>query len=233
MTCSEIRHLLGAYVVGAIDSGEGAYVEAHLAGCAACRDELAGLAGLPALLARVPSEEFEEESGSALSDAESDAESDADPPLLDRLLARVAAHRRKFRRLAAAAVVAAIVAAGGSAAGAYLAGDDSGAAPSGRTTTVSATNPGAEVWGRVTVSKRAWGASLSVRLSGVPRYTTCRLVAVGEGGTRSVAGSWRVTYQGDVSVVGATALYPAEIVEFEVVTGKGRRLLTIPGGTSG
>jgi hypothetical protein len=57
MDCSEARLSLGVYVLGAIDPAERALVDSHLAGCRDCRDELAGLAGLPALLARVDTEE--------------------------------------------------------------------------------------------------------------------------------------------------------------------------------
>ena len=49
--CTEARPSLGVYVLGAIDPGERALVDAHLTTCRDCRDELAGLAGLPALLA--------------------------------------------------------------------------------------------------------------------------------------------------------------------------------------
>ena len=57
MDCPEARVSLGVYVLGAIDPAERALVDAHLATCRDCRDELAGLAGLPALLARVSTEE--------------------------------------------------------------------------------------------------------------------------------------------------------------------------------
>jgi hypothetical protein len=57
MDCSEVRLSLGVYVLGAIDPAERALVDGHLATCRDCRDELAGLAGLPALLARVGTEE--------------------------------------------------------------------------------------------------------------------------------------------------------------------------------
>ncbi|WP_187357010.1 anti-sigma factor family protein, partial [Actinomadura sp. CNU-125] len=56
--CGDVRAALGVYVVGAIDPAERALVDAHLAGCPACRDELAGLAGLPALLGRVEEEQL-------------------------------------------------------------------------------------------------------------------------------------------------------------------------------
>jgi anti-sigma factor RsiW len=51
--CGEIRLELGVYVVGAIRPADRSAVDRHLADCADCRDELAGLAGLPALLRRV------------------------------------------------------------------------------------------------------------------------------------------------------------------------------------
>jgi predicted anti-sigma-YlaC factor YlaD len=53
MDCGETRMSLGVYVLGAIDPAERALVDAHLSACQDCRDELAGLAGLPALLSRV------------------------------------------------------------------------------------------------------------------------------------------------------------------------------------
>lgn len=57
MDCEEARISLGVYVLGAIDPAERAMVDAHLATCQECRDELAGLAGLPALLATVSTDE--------------------------------------------------------------------------------------------------------------------------------------------------------------------------------
>ena len=56
--CTEARPSLGVYVLGAIDPAERGLVDAHLATCRDCRDELAGLAGLPALLARVNPDEI-------------------------------------------------------------------------------------------------------------------------------------------------------------------------------
>jgi predicted anti-sigma-YlaC factor YlaD len=55
--CAQIRYALGVYVLGAIEPADRALVSSHLARCRDCRDELAGLARLPALLDRVPSAE--------------------------------------------------------------------------------------------------------------------------------------------------------------------------------
>ena len=57
--CREIRHALGVYVLGAIDPADRALVDDHLVTCPDCREELASLAGLPALLRRVPTAEAE------------------------------------------------------------------------------------------------------------------------------------------------------------------------------
>ena len=55
--CGERRMALGAYVLDALQPVERAEIEAHLAGCAGCREELAGLVGLPAMLGRLSAEE--------------------------------------------------------------------------------------------------------------------------------------------------------------------------------
>jgi predicted lipoprotein with Yx(FWY)xxD motif len=53
-TCTGIRPALGVYLTGAIAPADRVVVVRHLAACADCRAELAGLAGLPALLRRPP-----------------------------------------------------------------------------------------------------------------------------------------------------------------------------------
>ena len=53
MTCDETRELLSALLDEALDTGERAAVEAHLAGCPDCRRELDGLRATRGLLARV------------------------------------------------------------------------------------------------------------------------------------------------------------------------------------
>jgi len=58
-TCRKIRLELGVYVLGAIEAADRSAVEAHVACCAYCRDELARLAGLPELLNRVSPDDAE------------------------------------------------------------------------------------------------------------------------------------------------------------------------------
>jgi anti-sigma factor RsiW len=105
--CGELRPLLGAYVLGALDPEEAAAVRAHVAACAACAAEHSRLAPLPGLLTLAAGAE-----GAA-----------AEPPpaaLEERLLDAVAGQaprrrRRPPRRLR-------LLIAGGLAAGAVAAG---------------------------------------------------------------------------------------------------------------
>src|SRR5215471_14742354 len=131
-SCREIRHALGVYVLGAIEPGDRTQVDEHLATCADCREELASLAGLPALLRRVPTAEAER---LAVAD-QADAATDEAPPasLLPALLARTAQARRvrRWRELAAAAAVV-VLALGAGAAGASLLQPGQAAAPPGAT----------------------------------------------------------------------------------------------------
>lgn len=62
-TCADIRVELGVYVLGAIAPADRAKVVRHLAACERCREELAGLAPLPALLRRLPPEAVSEPAG--------------------------------------------------------------------------------------------------------------------------------------------------------------------------
>src|SRR4051812_43533946 len=101
--CSQMRILLGVYVLGAIEPAERAMVDAHLSTCQRCRDELASLAGLPAMLGRVTEDQIEQ----------------LGPPpeeLLDSILAAAAGEsrgrRRKNRLLLVAAAAALVVVTG-------------------------------------------------------------------------------------------------------------------------
>ena len=106
--CTDARVSLGVYVLGAIDPAERALVDAHLLTCRDCRDELAGLAGLPALLARVNPDEISR----ICADDTVRTVTDDRPPgeLIGTVLDLAEARRRRtrWRFLAAAAAVVAI-----------------------------------------------------------------------------------------------------------------------------
>src|SRR5262245_8206442 len=109
--CTDVRPSLGVYVLGAIDPAERALVDAHLLTCPDCRDELAGLAGLPALLARVNPDEV---SRICADDTVRTAADDQPPDeLIGTVLDLAEARRRRTRWRFVAAAAAVVAIAGG------------------------------------------------------------------------------------------------------------------------
>jgi len=226
-SCREIRHALGVYVLGAIEPGDRAQVDEHLATCADCREELASLAGLPALLRRVPMAEAER---LAVAD-QADSATDETPrdDLLPSLLARTAQARRvrRWRELAAAAAVV-VLALGAGAAGASLLGSGSSPAPP-----VSAHAPARHTWHTVSAINAStgaaltvkyapvhWGTTMSVRVTGVPAGTVCQFQVTDSHGHHLVVGGWRVEYQGwPVWYPASTSVTDADLHSFEVTAG--------------
>lgn len=232
--CSWVRTSLGVYVLGAIDPAERAEVDTHLPHCSRCRDELAGLAGLPALLGRISEEQITEV---------------VEPPseLLEALLAKAAAERPNRRRhwlsLGVAAAVVLIV---GALLGGLLTprGHETAAQPPPTRTSAPAVTqppPSAEqheavnsalhITAWVGVEPRAWGTALTVRLTGVPPGSRCHLWAIAKDGRRDIAGSWAYGGAGEGEYQefrGSTMISRGDLSKFEIVTTSGKRLLTIP-----
>ena len=231
--CGDVRLALGVYVVGAIDPAERSIVDAHLSHCAACREELAGLAGLPALLGHVPARDVERlaDTGNLLHGLE-----EPPPELLSSLLGRVAARRRarKWRTITAAAAAAVIAVGGGLAGGAAISGEFSSgvAAAAPHQSAVyhqdQATNPRTHVTAVVAYSPKAWGTSVRVWVTGVRAGTTCEFWVVNAQGQRSVAGGWTVPRGNpDLWYMASTPVTGAKIHSFQVTAG-GRVLVTVP-----
>ena len=224
-SCREIRHSLGVYVLGAIEPGERAQVDEHLATCADCREELASLAGLPALLRRVPTAEAER---LAVAD-QADSATDETPPdhLLPALLARTTQTRRirRWRELAAAAAVA-VLALGAGAAGASVLGSGA-AAPSaahGQAShawhTVSAIDGHTGATLTVKYASVHWGTMMTAQVSGIPAGTVCQMQVTDAQGHHIVVGGWRVEYQGrPVWYPASTSLKESDLRSFEVTAG--------------
>jgi len=227
-SCTEVRTALGIYVLGAIEPAERSRVEAHLGICPICRDELAGMAGLPALLGRVNEQQIDHVAG---------------PPeeLLDSLLARAASERRtafRFGRRFWTPLVAAaaLLAVGGFALGGLLGnGTHVPVGPSQTVTAqpspeqVVAVDPRTHVRAVIEVTQKEWGTALAVRIDGAPAKVKCRLYAVPKnGGPWDVAASWQVEEEGYGDYQGSTMLQRLDIKEFTVVTTDGKTLVTAP-----
>lgn len=226
--CAEVRLSLGAYVLGALDPADRSRVDAHLAGCPECRDELASFAALPGLLGRVSRAEVEGEP------------IDPGPQLLERLLGAAAAERRHDRRRGLLTTVAAgiiVLAAIGVTAGAVQ-DHHSSSTPkvAGASQTFTATDPTTHVQASITEWKKGWGASVEVSVVGVTSDIagdSCQLIAVGPGGKTDVAASWAAPAAGysgpsKVNASGSTALAAKDITAFKVVGSDGKTLVWVP-----
>lgn len=188
----ELQRSLGSYVLGALEPAERAEVEAHVAGCRACAQELATFAGLPGLLSRVPLEQ-------AVT-----APPEPSPSTLPRLLAAVELERRgRDRRLRRWQV-----AAGGLAAVAALVVGvmfvpplvDRGGEE--RRLVASA----AMASGTVELESRPWGTAVRLRLQGLPRSGSYTAWATDAAGGRTAVATWSGTESGEVDVNGAASL---------------------------
>lgn len=219
--CGEIRQALGVYVVGAIDPAERSVVDRHLVTCSACRDELAGLAGLPALLGRVTLEEAERVPGGT-------AERDAPPHLLDSMFNELARRRNVKRRNLLVAVAASVaVLAGGGAAAAVLTPGTAQRPPAAHWTTESGRNAATDVSAIVRYRPQSWGTEIHVWVSGVPSGTRCQLWVTDSSGHRMVAGDWDVPRGSeDVWYPGSASVTAESISSFQI-TSHGKTLVTL------
>jgi anti-sigma-K factor RskA len=229
--CGDARLSLGVYVLGAIDPAERALVDAHLATCRDCRDELAGLAGLPALLARVNPDEV---SRIRVDDTVRTSPDERPPAELLGTVLDLAAARRRRNRWRFAATAAAVVAIAGG-----LFGGLSSATSSTRTVVADEypTGPGAwetaqttsKVTGTSATIKYAaehWGSAFEVLVKGIPAGTTCQLWVTLTNGTRLDVAAWTVADdEGHVWYPGSIPDSSAAISGFQITAGH-RVLLT-------
>jgi hypothetical protein len=225
--CHNMRQSLGVYLVGALDPAERMLVDLHLAGCRDCREELAGLAGLPALLGRVPARDAERVilESAELRDLE-------EPPaeLLARLLKEVAARRAtgRWRGILAAAAAVVFAIASGVAGAHFLIPGGHGQPPATAAEVVSASNPFTHVAATLSYRPVSWGTAIEVKVSGIPAGTSCTLWAVKADGTRFPAGGWSVPDGSEMDDYPASSSLPEQdVAEFQIWS-NGEDLLNIP-----
>lgn len=221
MTCPMAIHL-GVYALGSADAAERLLVEDHLPGCASCRAELARLAPLPSLLAKVPHGLVPGAvpvRGSALDDA-----AGRQRPVGR---ARTPARSRRF------ALAAAVIAAAGFAGGFWLmpraAAPATASAPADEV--LSAANQTTHVRATAALTGTSWGTSIQVTADGLPRDEVCWLVIRSRAGQSEVTAYWTTTGPEPVRVPAAAAWTPSDISEVQVVT-QSKVLLTITAGAA-
>jgi hypothetical protein len=221
--CAQIRTALGVYLLGAIEPHERAQLTDHLASCLACREKLAALAMLPALLQKIPADE-------AIRASVDDGTDQPPGPPLETLLAEVARTRRRRRRWAIAAtttLTASLLAAGLQAF--HSSAPTPPAAVATRwTATVSGANPANGAWAAIRYAAMPWGSELEVRVTGVPAGTSCQLWVTGPQGQGIPAADWTIASGGQAEWVPASVrLQAGALRRFEVTTG-GRALVSVP-----
>jgi hypothetical protein len=230
---------LGAYVMGLVDDDERAQIDAHVAGCPACRDEIAQLSGLRGVLDAVPRAAVLDDLA-ALDAADTGSGPDGtDDLLLRRTLKGMRDESRRSRRLRLLGAAASVVAVAGLAgvAGVVIGQSEEAANPPAvaqqpvRTMTTTDPVTGVGMTARITPAgayPTAW-SRLNVSVSGVAPGTTCQIVVVARDGQRDVAGSWVVgTPRPGVprrGVDGSTAIEPDDVASVQIVDGSGKRLV--------
>lgn len=238
--CRDIRHALGVYVLGAIDPAERSVVDAHLSTCPECREELAGLAGLPALLRRIPVGEAQQ-----LADDDVDELPGAGLPgpevpsaeMLPSLLGRTTQARqaRRWRGLAAAAAVVLVAGIGGAAGWSAVHHAEDSAEDSGSSsvvpanfTSVSATDPVTHVAATVRYAAKDWGTVLDTKVKNVPAGDRCQLLVTDSSGHTTVVGSWTTSYdESSVWYPGSSGVTLDSVRSFEVMS-QGKVLVRVP-----
>ncbi|MCF6507164.1 zf-HC2 domain-containing protein [Blastococcus sp. MG754426] len=203
---------VGAYLLDALEPDERMGMAAHLRGCPVCSGALGELGGLPPLLAAVRPGDVH---------AEAPVPSEVSFQRLRRSAVPLRPARLRHRRLLAGAVAAVVVVGGGIGAGVVL---TSGPA---EPATMQGSAGDLHAW--ATVAAEGNGSSISLTTEGLPRGTTCWLVAVGRDGERHRTRSWTTGREGELSWTGTIALAPEQLARLELVGGDGRTLVTLPG----
>ncbi len=230
--CTDARLSLGVYVLGAIDPAERALVDAHLVTCRDCRDELAGLAGLPALLARVNPDEI---SRICADDTVRTVPDDRPPGELIGTVLDLAAARRRRTRWRFAATAAAVVAIAGGLFGGLSSITTTRTIPIPTTPagthwdTVETTSSVTGASASVAYSHEMWGDAFEVLVDHIPVGTTCQLMVVHPDGTRTQVAEWTTASdEGEVWYSGSMASTAKPISSFQITADKKVLLTATP-----
>ncbi|TLM71173.1 zf-HC2 domain-containing protein [Pseudarthrobacter sp. NamB4] len=219
MKAADSHQLLGAYLLGGLDALDRAAFAAHLKQCAACREELARLEGIPVILDNLPVPDAVSLTLDSRATAATGS-STAAP-----LLAKLANRRRKIRRRRAAllAAVAAACLTLGILAGPLLARPDSPDA-------TYSVQSGGGLQFSIDLARKTWGTELAVNGSSLPQDGTLSLWVRDRGGSEDRACAWTATPGGRVRVTGATPIQLGSISSVELRDGRQQAVavITVP-----
>jgi hypothetical protein len=207
-SCREWRELLGAYALGHLEGDERAGLEAHLEGCAGCREELATLQPVAQMLPHADPARFE-------------LAPEPPPELGRRIAATIEAEKQRSQRRrrrtfagfafggAAAAAVAAVLLLF------VLGGEGPDASQPVKFTDLP---EGVSIY--ATLEPHAYGTEIHMYVHGVPSGTLCRVWLRGPRGVSYPAGTFRYRWGDDSDAVLSSALDISRTRELVVDTGK-------------
>jgi Putative zinc-finger len=211
--CAQWRGDIGAYIVGALDSGASANVRRHLRACGSCRSEYEDLLPVRDWLTQVRGS-----NGSPVPRKLSGPVLRAVGPI------RATKGRRWLAAIpiAGAAVAAVVV-------GALSILGSSPAVPVGAVFRAADHSTG--VHARARMQSTPAGTRISLNVKGLPAGERCRLLAISPRGT-DVAASWSARYDGTARVIGTSAIPRRRITALQIESA-GHRLLLIIRLTAG
>lgn len=196
-----------AYVLGALGPSDRRRFEEHLAGCDACQDRVADLAGMPGLLRALPPDQ-----ATALLAPEPADVPEAEVVDLAAVAgrARTTRRRRRLATIATAAAVALLAAVGG----AWIARTVAPAPVTAQASHLALRPVGSvDVTANLTLQQKNWGTRLdwSCEYPAPPTdYAfVYELVLVESDGTATVVATWS-SHSGEARGLGASSSIPAE-----------------------
>ena len=225
--CAQIRPELGVYVLGAITPAGRVVVGRHLVSCPRCRDEVAGLAGIPAMLRRVPVVTAAAERSGRREGGDGPGPQSG---LLAGTLRRVAAVRRqrRWQLAAAAAVLAAAAAAGWVPQLLHAEAPPLQATAAWWTAAASGFDQATRAGATVRYAPEPWGTELESTITGVASGTACQIWAITASGQHAAVGGWTVTAGDPHAWHTASVPFPAATLAGFDITAGGKILVTIP-----
>jgi anti-sigma factor RsiW len=208
-----------AYVLGSLSASDRREFEGHMAGCPACREAVADLSGVPALLSRLDHEEVAAMDQSGRAQA---ATPELSPELLPSLLATVRFRRRRTRvttwvASAAAAAVLGI--------GVFVGVQGYSSTPAQQVTASSqqmAQVGTTMLTSTVSLNPEHWGTSINLRCVCLAplnaHHDTLAMVVVGRDGSQTRLATWVAVPGHTATPAGSISMPANQIAAVQVVS---------------
>lgn len=219
----DLVELVGAYVLGGLDSVEREAFSTHLRRCPTCQHETAQYLELPGILDRI-------DPVGVIDGPEIDL-SGQTARLVEAVRAERAAgrHRRRWLVTVAAALIP-LAAGAGLLIGRSLAPGETSAAPEQRlvVTPVAAASP----HGEIALTRKTWGTEMGVQAAGLPTDGVLSLWVRERDGEDHRVAEWTATPAGRVVLTAPCPYSPEQIATIEVRDAANTPLARTPGPSS-